>query len=97
MQKLIEEMRLAVPAAFEGDDYRNQLRALEERAEEEVAEQWRSLKQLAERHNITVLQTPTGYVLAPVVRARLRAYAEADPSERPGLARGRPRLCSAPS
>jgi lon-related putative ATP-dependent protease len=67
MQKLIEEMRLAVPAAFEGDDYRNQLRALEERTEEEVAEQWRSLKQLAERHNITVLQTPTGYVLAPVV------------------------------
>jgi lon-related putative ATP-dependent protease len=67
MQKLIDEMRLAIPAAFEGDDYRNQLRALEERAEEEVAEQWRSLKQLAERHNVTVLQTPTGYVLAPVV------------------------------
>ncbi len=67
MHKLIEEMRLAIPAAFEGDDYRSQLRAAEEKAEEEVAEQWQSLEDLAAQQSIAVLQTPTGYVLAPVV------------------------------
>jgi lon-related putative ATP-dependent protease len=66
MHRLIEEMKLAIPAAFEGDDYRSQLRAIEEKTEEEVAEQWRSLEELASKHDIHVLQTPTGYVLAPV-------------------------------
>ena len=66
MHRLIEEMKLAIPAAFEGDDYRSQLRAIEEKTEEEVAEQWKSLEELAAKHDIHVLQTPTGYVLAPV-------------------------------
>ena len=38
MADLIEEMRLAIPAAFEGDDYRNQLKAIEEATQEEVEE-----------------------------------------------------------
>lgn len=66
MHRLIEEMRLAIPAAFDGDDYRNQLRALEEETQQEVAEQWRTLEEQANREGIGVLQTPTGYVLAPV-------------------------------
>ena len=66
MHKLIEEMKLAIPAAFEGDDYRSQLRAVEEKTEEEVAEQWQSLEELASGRDIAVMQTPTGYVLAPV-------------------------------
>jgi lon-related putative ATP-dependent protease len=66
MQDLIEEMRLAIPAAFESDDYRNQLKALEEITQKEVQEQWRSLDEQAEREGISVLKTPTGYVLAPI-------------------------------
>lgn len=65
MRRLIEEMRLAIPAAFEGDDYRRQLRALEEQTQEEVAEQWRTLEEQAAKDDIALLQTPTGYVLAP--------------------------------
>jgi hypothetical protein len=42
MQELIEEMRLAIPAAFDDDDYRNQLKALEETTQKEVQEQWQS-------------------------------------------------------
>ena len=37
MHRLIEEMKLAVPAAFEGDDYRSQLRAVEEKTQAEIA------------------------------------------------------------
>ena len=67
MQDLIEEMRLAIPAAFEGDDYRNQLRAIEEETQAKVEEQWSTLNDLAAKEGIGVLETPTGYVLAPVI------------------------------
>ncbi len=66
MHRLIEEMRLAIPAAFEGDDYKNQLRAIEEEAKKDVEEMWESLEELAAKEGIGVLQTPTGYVLAPL-------------------------------
>jgi lon-related putative ATP-dependent protease len=66
MQDLIEEMRLAIPAAFDDDDYRNQLKALEETTQQEVQEQWKSLDEQAAKAGVAVLQTPTGVVLAPV-------------------------------
>ena len=66
MHDLIEDMRVAIPAAFESDDYRNQLRAIEEETEKAVEERWKSLEAEAAREGIGVLQTPTGYVLAPV-------------------------------
>jgi lon-related putative ATP-dependent protease len=71
MQQLIEEMRLAIPAVFEGDDYRNQLQAIEKETQAKVDEQWKSLQELAEKDDVAVLQTPTGYVLAPVVDGKV--------------------------
>jgi lon-related putative ATP-dependent protease len=71
MQQLIEEMRLAIPAAFEGDDYRNQLQAIEKDTQAKVDDQWQTLHELAEKDDIAVLQTPTGYVLAPVVDGKV--------------------------
>jgi predicted ATP-dependent protease len=66
MHAVIEDMRLAIPAAFEGDDYRNQLRAIEEETQKEAEAHWKSLEAAAAREGIGLLQTPTGYVLAPV-------------------------------
>ena len=66
MQALIEEMQIAISAAFDGDDYRNQLKAIEQETQDDVKEQWQSLDDLAAKKGIGVLQTPTGYVLAPV-------------------------------
>ena len=66
MRVLIREMQLAIPAAFEGDDYRNQLKAVEAETQKSVEEGWRAFEQHASEHGIDVLQTPTGYVLAPV-------------------------------
>ena len=71
MQQLIEEIRLAIPAAFEGDDYRNQLQAIETETQAKVDEQWQTLQELAEKDDVAVLQTPTGYVLAPVVDGKV--------------------------
>jgi len=71
MHNLIEEMRLAIPAAFEGEDYRNQLRAIEEETQAKVEEQWRTLNEHAAREDVGVMQTPTGYVLAPVIDGKV--------------------------
>ena len=71
MRNLIGEMQLAIPAAFEGDDYRNQLRAIEEDTKSQVEEQWESLNERAAEEDIGVLQTPTGYVLAPSIDGKV--------------------------
>lgn len=71
MHTLIEEMLLAIPAAFEDDDYRNQMRAIEEETQKEVEALWQSLDALAARKDIGVLRTPTGYVLAPVTDGKV--------------------------
>ena len=66
MRRLIDEMRLAIPAAFEADDYRNQLKAIEAETQKDVEAEWHSLETKAGGQSIAVLQTPTGYVLAPL-------------------------------
>ena len=66
MQALIAEIQLAIPAAFENEDYGNQLKALEGETQEELEGLWRSLHDQAKEEGIAVLQTPTGYVLAPL-------------------------------
>ena len=66
MRDLIEELRLAIPAAFEGDDYRAQLKSVEAMTQKELEEEWQELEDRAKGEGIGVLQTPTGYVLAPV-------------------------------
>lgn len=71
MRALIDEIRVAIPATFEGDEYRNQLKALEQETQAEVEGQWQSLNDLAAREEIGVIQTPTGYVLAPLVDGKV--------------------------
>jgi lon-related putative ATP-dependent protease len=66
MAEFIGELRLAIPAAFEGDDYRTQLKAVEAQTQKELEQEWKTLEAKAEARGIGVLQTPTGYVLAPV-------------------------------
>lgn len=71
MQALIAEIRLAIPAAFENEDYGNQVKALEGETQEELEGLWGSLHEQAKREGIAVLQTPTGYVLAPLAEDKV--------------------------
>ncbi|MDJ0711516.1 MAG: ATP-binding protein [Woeseiaceae bacterium] len=66
MRALIDEIRIAIPAVFEDEDYRNQLKVLESELQNEIKDQWEELRQKAAKVDIAVLQTPTGYVLAPI-------------------------------
>jgi lon-related putative ATP-dependent protease len=67
MHALIQDIRIAIPAIFEEDDYRNQLKALEAELQQEIKEQWEDLRRKAAKEDIAVLQTPSGYVLTPVI------------------------------
>jgi lon-related putative ATP-dependent protease len=67
VRALVEEIRVAIPAVFEEDDYRNQLKAIEADTQQEIEEQWRSIKEMAAKENVAVMQTPSGWVLAPMV------------------------------
>ena len=66
MQALIEEIRIAIPATFESDDYGNQLTSLAAETQKELDGLWSSLQEQAASEGIALMQTPTGYVLAPV-------------------------------
>jgi lon-related putative ATP-dependent protease len=47
------------------------LRAIEEDTKSQVEEQWQSLNERAAEEDIGVLQTPTGYVLAPIIDGKV--------------------------
>jgi lon-related putative ATP-dependent protease len=65
MNSLIEELRLAIPAVFESDDYRKQLKAVEKETERRIEAEHKTFEASAKKEDINVLQTPTGFVLAP--------------------------------
>jgi lon-related putative ATP-dependent protease len=71
MAAAVEDVRIAIPAAFEGDDYRNQLKAIEAETQAEIEQLWKEIRDKAAKEDITVLQTPTGYVLAPMSEGKV--------------------------
>ncbi len=66
MKQLIDELRAAVPAAFESEDYRNRRQALEESARERQEKAFQTLREKAEEKNIALVRTPLGFAFAPM-------------------------------
>jgi lon-related putative ATP-dependent protease len=66
MQQLVEDLLSAIPAAFQSDEYRRRAQEIQDdfKAREEAAAEAMS-KKAAER-DIALLNTPTGYTLAPL-------------------------------
>ena len=65
MEKLVEELRVAIPAVFEGDEYRTRLNVLEKQLEEKREEALRRVQERARERGIAVIRTPMGVALAP--------------------------------
>jgi predicted ATP-dependent protease len=66
MDRLVEELRVAIPAAFEGADYRTRLRLLEKELEEGRERAIDEIRHAAEARNVALLRTPLGLGLAPM-------------------------------
>lgn len=66
MEQLIEELLVAIPAAFESEDYRARRQEAQEEFEARQERAFNEIQQEASKHNIAVLRTPSGLLLAPL-------------------------------
>jgi lon-related putative ATP-dependent protease len=65
MKRLVEELRAALPAAFERDDYRAGRDVIDQQFKRRNEEAFSELQRQAEPKGITMLRTPMGLALAP--------------------------------
>jgi len=66
MEQLIEELVSAIPAAFEGEEYRSREEEIEGEAKEREFNAVNDLRNEAKRQHISLIETPTGFAFAPV-------------------------------
>ncbi|MFB6355323.1 MAG: Lon protease family protein [bacterium] len=67
MDQLVDQLRSDIPDAFEGDDYKQEREQIQEEFSRRRQELMKKLEEEAEEYNFTILQTPQGIMLAPVV------------------------------
>lgn len=65
MQRLIAELRVTVPAAFESEAYRTRRKLLEEQFKERHERAFAEIEARAGERNVALLRTPVGLALAP--------------------------------
>jgi lon-related putative ATP-dependent protease len=65
MEQLVADLRVALPAAFERDDYRARRDVLDQQFKKKTDEAFGELQQRAEKKNVTLVRTPVGLALAP--------------------------------
>jgi lon-related putative ATP-dependent protease len=61
----IDELRSAIPAMFESEEYQSRRRAIDEQTHGSQEEEFAALNKRAEVENIAVLRTPLGFAMAP--------------------------------
>jgi len=64
--RLIDDLRLAIPAIFESEDYRNRRRLIEESHKHRQEGVFEKLQREAEPKGIALMRTPVGFAFAPV-------------------------------
>ncbi len=65
MQRLVEDLRVAIPSAFETDEFRARAQEIEEELKERQAADIRAITEEAQKHGISLLRTPSGFAFAP--------------------------------
>ncbi len=65
MHKLIEDLKIAAPAAFQSEDYQTRRSAIDEAFQKKQFEAFSTLREKAGEKAILLLRTPVGFALAP--------------------------------
>ena len=65
MKRLVEELRAALPAAFERDDYRARRDVIDQQFKQRNEQGFGELQRRGEQKGISMLRTPMGLALAP--------------------------------
>jgi predicted ATP-dependent protease len=66
MDHLVRELRAAIPAAFESDDYQERRRLLERDFKQEHESAFETLQADARAHNVGIMRSPEGFVFVPM-------------------------------
>mgnify|MGYP000709899795 CR=1 FL=1 len=66
MDNLVEELQAAIPAAFEGEEYRSRRHAIEEEFKEAHEKSFGDVQKRANEQNIAIMRTPVGLAMAPM-------------------------------
>ncbi|TLF52828.1 ATP-dependent protease [Halomonas urmiana] len=65
LDALIEELRSAIPAVFESEEYQNRLHELKQAMSERQRDAVEDVRREAREHGILLLSTPNGFTFAP--------------------------------
>ncbi len=68
---LIEELKVALPAVFESEDYQKQRGAAEQAIQAKGQTAFAALNEKAQAHNIAILRTPSGFTMAPLKNGKI--------------------------
>lgn len=66
MLQLVEDLRSAIPTAFEAEEYHARIQDIEEELKSRLESAFNVLAEEAESHDIRLLRTPHGFAFAPV-------------------------------
>jgi lon-related putative ATP-dependent protease len=90
MDKLVEELRSAIPAAFESDDYRTRKQVIEEEVKEHHEKAFEELRRQGQEKGIAMVRTPGGLVFAPMNKGEVMSpenFQQLPEAEREGIER----------
>jgi lon-related putative ATP-dependent protease len=71
MHRLVGELKIALPAAFESEGYRNQRAEIDHEYEERSRAALEALQQEAEQSQLALIQTPQGFAIAPTRKGEI--------------------------
>ncbi len=66
LDKLVEEIRTTIPAAFETEEYSARVQAINEQFEERQGQALEAIRKEASEKSLALLRTPMGFALAPL-------------------------------
>jgi hypothetical protein len=66
METLVGELHAAIPAAFDGDEYRTRKQVIEERYKERQEQSFVDIGKRTAEQGIALIRTPVGFALAPM-------------------------------
>jgi hypothetical protein len=71
VEKLVEELRSSIPAAFESEDYRTRKQVIDEEVKEHHGKAFDELRRQSQGKGIALMRTPGGLVFAPTQKGEV--------------------------
>ena len=78
MLQLLEDILIAIPAAFESDEYRTRTQAIQDEYKQKEMMAFKDLNDRADKKKIIMLHTPGGYTLGPTKDGKVLSPEEFD-------------------